>query len=116
LRQIQEAIKRLGVSTAGAYFNADSAFDTLGARKVCFNHRVSPSIAENKCNRKSARLGRKRLFDAAICRDRFASERTFAWVDKFRPLLVRFVIKRIYFFGSHFPAFALINLRDSFAC
>lgn len=113
LQDAFKAIKHLGVSIAGAFFNADSGFDTLDARKVCFNHHVIPNIAENKRNRKSAKLGRKRLFNAPIYKDRFASERTFAWIDKFRALLVRFDIKKIYFMGSHFLAFTLINLRHS---
>jgi hypothetical protein len=46
-------MKRLGLTLAGAFFNADSAFDTLEARKVCFNHHVIPNICENKRNRKS---------------------------------------------------------------
>jgi len=110
-----KAIKRLGLSIAGAFFNADSGFDTLAARKVCFNHHVIPNIAENKRNRKYPKLGRKRLFDPAIYKDRFASERSFAWIDKFRALLVRFDIKKIYFMGSHFLAFTLINLRNMLA-
>jgi transposase len=113
--QLQAAfktMKRLGVSIAGAFFNADSGFDTLDARKVCFNHQLVPNIAENKRNRKSVKLGRKRLFNGIVYKDRFASERSFAWIDKFRALLVRFDIKKIYFMGSHFLAFALINLRD----
>lgn len=32
--------------------------------------------------------------------------------DKFRAVLVRFDLKKIYFMGSHFLAFALINLRN----
>ena len=116
--QLQAAfkgIKRLGVSIEGAYFNADSGFDTLDARKVCFNHGLVPNIAENKRNRKYAKRGRKRFFNPQVYKDRFASERTFAWIDKFRALLVRFDIKKIYFMGSHFLAFALINMRNSFA-
>jgi len=108
-----KAIKRLGLSINAAHFNADSAFDILDARKVCFNHDIIPNIAENKRNRKYAKLGRKRFFNAVIYKDRFASERTFAWIDKFRALLVRFDIKKVYFMGSHFLAFTLINLRDS---
>src|SRR6266478_2007065 len=76
-----KAMKRLGLSIATGHFNADSAFDTLDARKVCFNHHV---IAENKHNRKFAKLGCKRFFDATIYKDHFASERTIAWIDKFR--------------------------------
>jgi len=108
-----KAIKRLGLSIAGATFNADSGFDTLAARKVCFNHRVVPNIAQNKRNRKSPKRGRKRFFNDILYHDRFASERTFAWIDKFRALLVRFDLKKIYFMGSHFLAFTLINLRNS---
>jgi transposase len=115
LQSAFKAIKRLGISIAGAFFNADSAFDTLDARKVCFNHHLIPNIAENKRNRKSTKRGRKRFFNATRYKDRFASERTFAWIDKFRALLVRFDIKKIYFMGSHFLAFALINLRNSLA-
>ncbi len=108
-----KTIKRLGISITGAYFNADSGFDTREARKVCFNHRLMPNIAENKRNRKTTKLGRKRLFNPVLYKDRFASERTFAWIDKFRALLVRFDLKKIYFMGSHFLAFALINMRNS---
>jgi transposase len=110
-----KAMKRLGLSLSGAYFNADSAFDTREARKVCFNRGLIPNIDENKRNRKFTKLGRKRLFEAAIYKIRFPSEHTFAWIDKFRALLVRFDMKKIYFMGSHFLAFTLINLRHSLA-
>lgn len=110
-----KAIKRLGVSIAGAYFNADSGFDTREARKVCFNHQRIPNIDQNKRNRRTTKLGRKRLFNPAIYKERFASERTFVWIDKFRALLVRFDLKKTYFVGSHFLAFALINMRNSLA-
>jgi hypothetical protein len=43
-----KAIKRLGLSIAGAFFNADSGFDTRDARKVCFN--VSIHVG-NKCQK-----------------------------------------------------------------
>jgi hypothetical protein len=112
LQDAFKAMKRMGLSMAGTFFNADSAFDTRDARKVCFNHRLIPNIAENKRNRKSTKLGRKRLFNPTLYKDRFASERTFAWIDKFRALLVRFDIKKTYFMGSHFLAFAQINLRN----
>jgi transposase len=112
LQSAFRAIKGLGLSIAGAYFNADSAFDTRAARQVCFNHRVIPNIAENKRNRKQTKRGRKRLFNPAVYKDRFSSERTFAWIDKFRALLVRFDIKKVYCIGSHYLAFALINLRN----
>jgi len=108
-------MKRLGLTIAGAYFNADSAFDTLEARKVCFNHHVIPNICENKRNRKQTKRGRKRLFNALIYKQRFSSERSFAWVDKFRALLIRYDCKDANFLAAHHLAFALINLRHLFA-
>ncbi len=41
-----KTMKRLGLVIAGAVFNADSAFDTRDARKVCFNHKVIPLGSE----------------------------------------------------------------------
>ena len=97
--------------SSAAYFNADSAFDTKAARKVCFNHGVVPNIPENRRNRKQPKRGRKRLFNPAVYKHRFSAERTFAWIDKFKALLVRFERKGSYFFGLNCLAFALINLR-----
>jgi len=110
-----KTLKRLGLSIAGAWFNADSAFDTRDGRKVCFNHGVVPNIAENKRNRKTPKRGRKRLFNALVYRQRFTSERSFAWIDKFRALLIRFDRKQANFLAGHHIAFAMINLRHLFA-
>jgi transposase len=110
-----KSMKRLGLDFQGAYFNADSAFDTRAARKVCFNHGVVPNIAENMRNRQSIKRGRKRLFNPEIYKHRFASERTFAWIDKFRALLVRYDCKDVYFMGAHFIAFSMVNLRHVLA-
>lgn len=104
-------IKALDIHIAGAYFNADMAFDTQEARQVCFNHGLIPNIPENKRNRKTNKPGPKRLFDKEVYRHRFSSERTFAWVDKFKRLLIRFERKDAYFMGLHCMAFAMINLR-----
>lgn len=110
-----KSLKRLGLVIAAAVFNADSAFDTREARKVCFNHGVIPNIAENTRNRKTPKRGRKRLFDALLYKQRFTSERSFAWIDKFRALLIRFDRKDANFLGGHHIAFAMINLRHLFA-
>jgi transposase len=108
-------MKRLGLPFQGAHFNADSAFDTKTARKVCFNHGVVPNIAENRRNRKTTKRGRRRLFNPDVYQHRFSSERSFAWVDKFRCLLVRFDRKDAHFLGGHFIAYAMINLRHVIA-
>jgi len=115
--QLQNAfkhIKRLGIHVKGAYFNADAAFDAKDARKVCFNHGLIPNMDENKRNQKRTKRGRKRLFNKVIYKKRFSSERTFAWVDKFRALRLRDARKDVNFLGGHHIVFALINLRHLF--
>ncbi len=77
LRTAFKFIKRLGIAIVGSYFNADSAFDTKAARKVCFNRKVIPNIAENKRSRKKTKRGLKRLFSPEVCKLRFSCERTF---------------------------------------
>jgi transposase len=111
LSQLVGDLKQQQITIKGAYFNADSAFDTKAARKVCFNHGVVPNIPENQRNRKQPKRGRKRLFNPDVYKHRFSAERTFAWIDKFKALLVRFERKDAYFFGMNCLAFALINLR-----
>lgn len=104
-------LKGLGLDIEGALFNADMAFDTRDARKTCFNHGVVPNIPENTRNRKRSKPGPKRFFDEEVYKHRFSSERSFAWIDKFKRILVRFERKDAYFFGLHCIAFAMINLR-----
>lgn len=115
LRTAFKFMKRLGLDIQDAFFNADSAFDTRAARKVCFNHGLIPNIAENQRNRQSTKRGRKRLFNPDIYKHRFASERSFAWIDKFGALLIRFDRKDAYFMGGHYIAYTMINLRHVLA-
>ena len=111
LQSIFKEIKWLGLSINGAFFNADKAFDTRAARKVCFNHGVIPNMPENRRNRQKVKRGRKRLFNEDVYKRRFTCERSFAWIDKFRALLLRFDRRDDYFLGAHHIAFAMINLR-----
>lgn len=108
-------IKARGITLTGSYFNAESAFDTKAARQVCFQHKLIPNIALNPRGRKQPKRGRKRLFNSAVYKLRFAAERSFAWVDKFRALLIRFDRRAAHFLGSHLIAFTMINLQLRFA-
>ena len=112
LKDLFQQLDRLELGYTDAYFNADSAFDTKEARKLLWNRGVRPNIPENKRNRKRTKRGRKRHFDSAVYKKRFVMERTFAWIDKFKRLLIRFERKKVYFLGFHLLAFTLINLRD----
>jgi transposase len=115
LQQAFKVRKRLGLHFAGAFFNADRAFDTKAARRVCFNHKVLPNLAYNMRYQPHPKRGRKRLFNATIYKQRFVSERPFAWIDKFHALLLRFDRKAAPWLAGHYLAYAMINLRHCLA-
>ena len=93
------------------YLNADSAFDNKALRKVCFNHNIIPNIKYNPRNRKKVKRGRKRLFNQEVYNRRFSIERTFAWLDNFRTLIIRYERKSLFWFSFHLLAFSLFNIK-----
>src|SRR5215831_18250719 len=90
LRALKKAATEVGVDLRGAYLNLDGGFDSAHNRKCIFNAGLIPNIPENPRNRKRPKRGRKRLCNAALHALRMRVERTFAWEDKFKRLLLRF--------------------------
>jgi len=90
LHALKQVAKQVGLDLRGAYLNLDGGFDSTHNRKCIFNAGMIPNIKENPRNRKTPKRGRKRLFNAAIHALRTRVERTFAWEDKFKRLLLRF--------------------------
>ena len=78
---------------------------------MIFNAGMIPNIKENPRNRKATKRGRKRLFNAAMHALRMRVERTFAWEDKFKRLLLRFERIQQGHYGMKLLAYTLINLR-----
>ncbi len=103
--------RRIGVSLKGAFLNLDGAFDSRKNRKAIFNRGMVPNIPENKRNRKKPKPGPKRMFDPDLHSLRLAVERTFAWEDKFKRLLLRFERIQSRHHSFKLVAYALINLR-----
>jgi len=67
-------------------------------------------MQENPRNRKTTKRGRKRLFNEAIYALRARVERTFAWEDKFKRLLLRFERIQRRHYGMKLIAYTL-NLQ-----
>ena len=103
--------KVTGLERKGAYLNLDGGFDSRHNRKAIFNAGMIPNIKENPRNRKATKRGRKRLFNAAIHALRERVERTFAWEDKCKRLLLRFEYIQQRHYGMKLMAYTLINLR-----
>ena len=111
LKALKKVIKEVRLGLRGASLNLDGGFDAAHNRKCIFNAGLIPNIPENRRNRKRTKRGRKRLFNAAIHALRIHVERTFAWEDKFKRLLLRFERIQQRHYGMKLLAYTLINLR-----
>ncbi len=111
LKALKRVAKRTGLVLEGAYLNLDGGFDSKANRKAIFNAGLIPNIQENPRNRKTTKRGRKRWFNAVIHALRERVERTFAWEDKFKRLLLRFEYIQQRHYGMKLLAYTLINVR-----
>jgi hypothetical protein len=111
LKALKRVAKMTSLVLTGAYLNLDGGFDSKHNRKMIFNAGLIPNITENPRNRKPTKRGRKRLFNEAIHALRAHVERTCAWEDKFKRLLLRFEYIQQRHFGMKLMAYTLINLR-----
>ena len=112
LKALKKVAKMVGLVLTGAYLNLDAGFDSTHNRKCMFNAGMIPNIKENPRNRKRTKRGRKRFFNAAIHALRTRVDRTFAWEDKFKRLLLRFEHLQQRHFGMKLMAYTLINVRE----
>jgi hypothetical protein len=104
--------REAGLEVSGAVRTLDAGFDSKANRKSVFNAGLKPNLKENPRNRPTPKRGRKRFFDAALYKLRFIGERTVAWEDKFKRLLLRFETTQRPHRGFKLIAFTLINLRE----
>src|SRR5216683_3241522 len=112
LKALKKVAKQVGLDLRGAYLNLDGGFDSTRNRKCIFNAGLIPNIKENPRNRKTTKRGRKRLFNAVIHALRMRVERTFAWEDTFKRLLLRFECIQQRHYGMKLMAYTLVNLRE----
>ena len=104
------AVKQAGIATEGLFLNGDAGFDAQKMRDICARHDIVPNIARNKKNRMNADA-KDYLFDSELYKERFAVERTNAWIDGFKALLVRYETNSKHWMGLHQLAFSFILLR-----
>src|SRR5262245_7213661 len=107
LKALKEVAKEVGLDLRGAYLNLDGGFDSAHNRKCIFNAGLIPNIPENPRNRKTPKRGRQRCFNEAIHALRMRVERTFAWEDTFKRLLLRFERIQQWHYGMKLLAYAM---------
>ena len=112
LKALTKVAKEVGVDLRGASLNLVGGFESARNRKCIFNAGLMPNIKENPRHRKGTKPGRKRLFNAPVHALRMRVERTVAWEDKFKRLLLRFERIQQRHYGMKLMAYTLINLRE----
>lgn len=89
--------------------NADAGFDSEKFREACQKKEINANVCFNKRNGNTA--DRKEYFDQKLYDERYAVERTNAWMDNFRSLLNRFDTSIESWKGFNFLAFFVIALK-----
>ncbi len=103
-------VEEAQISLDGLFLNADSGFDASRLRDDCFRRGIEANIAQNP------RSGQQEAaadlyFDDELYRQRTAIERTNAWLDGFKTLLVRYETNVDNWRALHFLAFSVLLLR-----
>ena len=111
LQALKQVAKKVDVDLRGAYLTLDGGCDSSHKRKRIFNAGMIPNSKEHPRNGKTPQRGRKRFFNKAIDALRMRVERTCAWEDKFKRLLLRFERIQQRHYGMKLLAYTLINLR-----
>lgn len=99
------------VNLEKATLNMDKGFDSQGLRRAIQRRNMKPNVKENKRNRKKNKRGRKRFFDEELYAKRFCVERTFAWFDAFRSLIIRYETSIINWKSLHFLAAIIMYVK-----
>jgi transposase len=113
LQALTKVATEVGLDRRGASRNRDGGLDSAHNRQGMVHAGLMPHITEHPRNRKPPKRGRKRCCNAAMHALRMRVERTFAWEEKCKRLLLRFEHIQPRHSGMKLLAYTLINLRKS---
>jgi transposase len=103
-----DSLQKSGISFDGLFLNADAGFDSRPFRNCLYKHDIIDNIDQNKRNGKND----VSFFDDQLYKQRFVIERTNAWLDAFKAILVRFETKKSHWKALNIIAFTIILLRQ----
>ena len=106
-RKMLDKLQLSSIPIDGLFLNADAGFDTEDFRTYCIQKEIIGNIDQNKRNGS----GHGHLFDELLYKCRFVVERTNAWLDAFKAILVRFETNSIHWKALNLLAFIVILLR-----
>ena len=108
-KQMVHSIQKADISINGLFLNADSGFDVTDIRSYCYMNEIFDNIDQNKRNGSSYESNT--VFDTLLYKTRFVIERTNAWLDAFKAILIRFETKDLHWKSLLLLAFSVILLR-----
>ena len=86
---VVQQLKQSHISVEGWFLNADAGFDSITFRNTCLKHGIWLNCPHNRRRAKQLE-NHLPLFDELMYQQRFVIERTNAWMDNYRSLLLRF--------------------------
>ena len=110
LSKMITTLQRAGIASEGLFLNADAGFDAKKMRETCEQHSITANIARFTKRQMNPKI-KGYLFDSELYKERFAVERTNAWIDGFKALLVRYETNAKHWLGLHYLAFSFMLLR-----
>jgi len=102
-------LEEADIPVEGLFLNADAGFDSKNFRDSCAEKEINANVCFNKRNGKTQ--DREEYFDQDLYNERYAVERTNAWMDSFRSLLNRFDTTIESWKGFNYLAFFVIALK-----
>ena len=108
--KIINTLKASTIEHLGLFMNADSGFDSQNLRKQCDGLGIIANFDINKRNSKNPDQN-DYYFDNQLYKERFAVERTNAWIDGFKNLIIRYETNAKHWLDLHYLAFSIILLR-----
>ena len=111
LHALTQGAKEGGGDVSGASLNIAGGVDAAHTRQGIFPAGLVLNIKEKPRHRTTPTRGRQRFFNAASHALRMRVERSWAWADKFKRLLLRFERIQQRHYGMKLLAYTLINLR-----
>lgn len=106
--EVTAILEEATISLDGLFLNADAGFDAEKLRVKCESKGIIANIVQNKRN---AETENDYYFDPELYKERYAIERTNAWMDSFRSLLNRFGTTVTSWKGFNYIAFMAIALK-----
>jgi transposase len=108
--KIIRTLNRSQIEHEGLFMNADAGFDSQNFRAFCDRLSILANFDSNKRNSKNPDQN-DYYFDNQLYKERFVVERTNAWIDGFKNLIIRYETNAKHWLGLHYLAFSIILLR-----